>query len=36
LTSHIETLTKADLEELASLDERSAELAGEAAKLWRS
>jgi hypothetical protein len=35
LTSQIKTLTKADLEELARLDERSAQLAGEAAKLWR-
>lgn len=34
LKSHFETLTKAELEELASLDERSAGLAAEAAKLW--
>jgi hypothetical protein len=34
LAAHIETLTRADLEELASLDERSAMLAAEAAKLW--
>jgi hypothetical protein len=35
LASHIQTLTKADREELATLDERSARLADEAAKLWR-
>ena len=35
LATHIKTLSKADLDELASLDERSAQLAGEAAKLWR-
>ena len=35
LESHIKTLTRTDFEELASLDERSAQLAGEAAMLWR-
>lgn len=34
LASLINTLSRADLEELAALDERSGQLAGEAANLW--
>jgi hypothetical protein len=34
LATQIQMLTRADLEELAALDERSAQLAGEAARLW--
>jgi hypothetical protein len=35
LAAHIMTLTRADLDELATLDEASARLAAEAAGLWR-
>lgn len=35
LVTQINALTPADLEELAALDERSARLADEAARLWR-